>query len=1028
MAVRIPTTRAEIPGLLLRDLLTIGTLDRRLRHDRARWEGATEAVRPVPAGADWRAVLSALGYQVDGRPAGGHLLRWRGRAVAVVHVKASASELGRLDGEGRPPEGALLDDCIGEGVGYGLLTAGARCRLFDLTGDDAGMTSRYLELDAAVLRPADRPFLALLGPAHLAEGGFSSLVAEVAALGAGLRKRLDERIRRVALPALARGLEAWAAAHDVDLARDSRLAELEQATVTQLVRLLFLLIAESARYLPADDDGGRRCSITALVREAAGARERLDGRSTSLWDRAQAAIRAVDGTAAAERISIGDPEYANVLVALGHDAETDRGVDHATLRVGHLGHIYEALLSVRLTVDVASGSLLWMTHAGGRKSGGVHYTRTELVRHLVRQSVEPAFERHLGEVRALAEHDPAAGARHLLDFAVVDPACGSAHFLVEVVRVLADRTMRFLAGNPLPEIGERVARLRAGALAGSTIDDAALIRRLVLNHCVHGVDISPMAAEVAKLSLCLGSFVPGLGPAGLGGNLCVGNSLLLSWPGTFPRVFARDRPGFDAVVGNPPWDEVVVDDLQFYGLHAPGIRALAEGARTGAIAELLERRPELVRRLREAKAAAAATRDHLRQTDSYRLPGFPDLYRLFCVRYRELLRDGGELGVVLPRSAFVAAGSSGFREWLFQRTTCHRIDLLVNRRLWIFDTHPQYTIALVSAAALEPPPGHRVRVAGVAESLEQWQRQSASDGVKVPEMAFGPGRMVPLLRDEREARLLAHLRQGDRFPLGPGGRWHCFGVQELNETFDRGLWANARDGVPLWKGESFDQYHPSGVEARLCPVTPAVLRRVRKPRPGWESMVGARETLAARQAAVLRELGRARVAFRDVSRATDSRTIRACLVPPAVLLTNKAPYLAFVGGGPSEQAACLAVMNSIPFDWQARRYIETNVNFFILEALCVPRLSDDDLVAIARAAARLSCVDDRLADFAAALGIEPVALAPDAREQLRIEIDARVARAWNLTSDDIAVMLRDFTRDAVPPAYRARLQARLAEL
>jgi Eco57I restriction-modification methylase len=1028
MAVRSPTLRAEIPGLLLRDLLTIGTLDRRLRHDRARWERATDAVRPVPAGADWRAVLGALGYRVDGRPGGGHLLRWRGRPVAVVHAKTSASELGRLDVEGRPPEGALLVDCIEAGVPYGLLTAGARCRLFDLSGEDAGMTSRYLELDADVLRPADRPFLALLGPAHLAEGGFASLVAEVASHGAGLRRRLDERIRRVALPALARGLEAWAAAHDVDLARESRLAELERAAMTQLVRLLFLLIAESARYLPADDAGGQPCSIAALVREAAGARGRLDGRSTSLWDRAQAAIRAVDGMAAAERISIADPEYADVLHALGHDVESDRGDDHATLRVGHLGHIYEALLALRLTVDAASGSLRWTSHAGGRKSGGVHYTRTELVRHLVGQSVEPAFERHLGDVRALAERDAAAGARHLLDFAVVDPACGSAHFLVEVVRVLADRTVRFLAGHPLPELGERVARLRAGALAGSTIDDAALIRRLVLNHCVHGVDISPMAAEVARLSLCLGSFVPGLGPADLGENLRVGNSLLLPWPAAFPRVFARGRPGFDAVVGNPPWDEVMVDDLQFYGLHAPGIRALAEDARTGAIAELLERRPELVRRLREAKADAAAARDHLRRTDSYRLPGFPDLYRLFCARYRELLRDGGELGVVLPRSAFVAAGSSGFREWLFERMTCHRIDLLVNRRLWVFDTHPQYTIALVSAAAREPPPGHRVRVAGVAESLEQWGRQSASDGVRVPEKAFGPGHMVPLVRDEAEARLLAQLRRGDPFPLGPDGRWQCFGVQELNETFDRGLWANAREGVPLWKGESFDQYHPSGVGARPCPVTPAVLRRVRKPRPGSASMVGARETPAARRASVLRELGRARVAFRDVSRATDSRTIRACLVPPAVLLTNKAPYLTFVRGGPAEQAACLAVMNSIPFDWQARRYIETNVNFFIIEALCVPRLSDDDLVAVARAAARLSCVDDRFTDFAAALGIEPVALVPDAREQLRIEIDARVARAWNLTSDDLTVMLRDFTRDAVPSAYRARLLARLGEL
>lgn len=1175
--------QAGIPGVRLRDLLTTYTLDRRLRGDPVRWSAASTSADAIPSGADWRGVLNAFGYQIDRRPARGYLLRYGGRPVSIVHPKANASELARLDAEGRPPEGQLLNDCIDSGVRYGMLTAGPRFRLFDFSRGDSGATSRYLDLDAALLQADDRPLLALLGPAYLAEGGFANLVAEAAAFGARLRRRLDERIRQDAFPALARGLEAWARAHDMDLSEETYVTDLERASMTLLFRLLFLLFAESSGYLPMDNDAYRQASITALVGEASATRERLDRRSTSLWDRTQVVIRTMrtgnqawrvpdydgalfapegfDGAVLLEQLSITDPDYGDILVAIGRDAETGTGVDYSTLEIGHLGHIYEALLSLRLTVaqrdlrydhredryrpvlpgeqtDVTAGSLLWMTHEGGRKSGGVYYTRSELVRHLVLQSVGPAFERHLEEVRTLAERDAMEAARHLLDFAVVDPACGSAHFLVEVIRLLADRTVGFLADHPLPEIADAVSRLRAGALKGSTIDDAVLIGRLVLKHCVYGVDISSMGAEVAKVSLWLSSFVPGLSLAYLDGNLKVGNSLIgvvltesvgagkyvaadwtrelqraaaaaaraadihdrnreevlqseragaearaasrpverlfnlwtaeafgltgareeldawakqmlegrrqssiqgaaddlaqgnafLHWPVEFPRVFARDRPGFDAVVGNPPWDEVTVEELGFYGLFAPGLRGMPERDRREAIDRLLNDRPELVARLEVAQERASEGRSYLARGEYTSMAGDPDLYKYFCQRYRLLLRDGGELGVVLPRSAFLTKGSTGFREWLFGKTTCRRLDFLVNTGRWAFDSEPRYTVGLVAASGRIPNPDHKVRVAGVADSLDRWNEQVARDAVEVSPGAMGDGGLVPLLRDSSEDDLLSRLRRGSPFPFGSSDRWRCFPVAELHETNDARLWRGATEGSPLWKGESFDQYYPSGAQQRLCPVTPALLKKIRKPRPGSDSRLAVRHPLESRRTAVLRELGRARVAFRDVSRATDSRTVRACLVPQGVVLTNTGPYLAFTKGGPAEQSACLAILNSLPFDWQARRFVETHLNFFVLEALRVPALSDDDFAAISRAAAQLSCVDDRFTDFAQAFGTVPRELRTDEREHLRMDIDARVARSWGLSANDLQIMFRDFTLDAVPANYRERLRARLADL
>lgn len=260
-------------------------------------------------------------------------------------------------------------------------------------------------------------------------------------------------------------------------------------------------------------------------------------------------------------------------------------------------------------------------------------------------------------------------------------------------------------------------------------------------------------------------------------------------------------------------------------------------------------------------------------------------------------------------------------------------------------------------------------------------------------------------------------------------------MRELDETNDKRHWQGRADSggsevrtAPLWKGESFDQYDSHGAGKRVCRVTPKLLKKVRKPRPGLKSLIAPSVPIATRRQAVLTELDRARVAFRDVTNRTNSRTVIASLIPPGVFLTNKAPYLAFVDGHPKDQAVCLGIMNSLPFDWQARRFIEINVNFFLLEGLYLPDLDDSDYNGIAQAAGRLSAVDDRFADFAAATGVEYGPVPPAERTRLRVEIDARVAGAWNLTKTDLGVIFEDFTESAVTPTYRAALVHRLEQL
>ncbi|HKF74774.1 MAG TPA: hypothetical protein VKF59_01410, partial [Candidatus Dormibacteraeota bacterium] len=808
----------QIPSVQQREVPTVSHLAAQLRRDPVRWAAAATAAAAVPPAADWQSILEALGHRVERRPDGTGLLL-RGGRVAVVRTADGPARLDRLAPDGRPLPGVLLGDCAREGARFGLLARGGRLRLYDAAPAAGSAAACRLDIDHSRLAAADRPLLALLGPPYLADGGLDDLARAAAVQRAAARRRLDEAVRDAVLPAIARALGAWAGGQGLDPASEAVRTELERAAILLLLRLLFLLHAEGAKRAPAGGATGGP-ALSRLLHASAVAAGRGEPAPAGLWARFTRLVRRVrragpawglpaaggalfapdrlDGASLLERAAIADADFADVLAGLAGPAPSGGRIEHALLEAGDLGRIHEGLLGLALTPSgPAPGDLVWTADAGGRKGGGVYYTRPELVRHLVRQAIGPGFERHLAEVRRLGDRDPALAGRRLLDFAVVDPACGSGHFLVGALDHLLDMVVRFLAVTPLPGFAEEVGRLRAGMAPGADVDDVDLIRRLVLERCIHGVDLSPLAAEAARISLRASASVPGLDPARLDGNVRAGNALVgvarpelvgwteqvvdprgaaLHWPLAFPAVFSRPRPGFDAVVGNPPWDEVTVETLAFLARFWPGLRRLPEADRERAVAGLLGARPELGDRLNGERERARRERAHLAAADYEPAPGDPDVYKLFCQRYRTLVRDGGRLAVVLPRGALLAEGSARFRAWLFGELTCDRIDFLVNRGRWAFDAEPRYTIALVAAGHGRPPPGHRVRVLGTASSAAEWATQASAEGVPVEPAALGAGFRVPLLRDRREAELLARLRSGTPFPLGAGSRWRCFPV------------------------------------------------------------------------------------------------------------------------------------------------------------------------------------------------------------------------------------------------------------
>ncbi|MCY4435584.1 MAG: hypothetical protein OXE45_18180, partial [bacterium] len=114
-----------------------------------------------------------------------------------------------------------------------------------------------------------------------------------------------------------------------------------------------------------------------------------------------------------------------------------------------------------------------------------------------------------------------------------------------------------------------------------------------------------------------------------------------------------------------------------------------------------------------------------------------------------------------------------------------------------------------------------------------------------------------------------------------------------------------------------------------------------------------------------------RIAFRNVTNPTNTRTLLAALVPGDRVIVHHAPYLLRTAGSASDEAFVLGVLCSMPCDWQARRTVELNLTFEQLNLLSIPDPGRGHAVRdrVAEIAALMAAQDDRFSGWAAEVGV-----------------------------------------------------------
>jgi hypothetical protein len=201
-----------------------------------------------------------------------------------------------------------------------------------------------------------------------------------------------------------------------------------------------------------------------------------------------------------------------------------------------------------------------------RKASGSYYTPDFIVKQIVEHSVGPVLQEKFEKMRprlreaqkwnremmALArskkeaerkyDHGPAVELKwvslvdELFDIKVLDPAMGSGHFLVEAVDFITDKTLDFLNSFPWNPVRAHLIDMRETILRQmedqninideKRLTDVNLLKRQVLKRCIYGVDLNPMAVELAKVSLWLNCFTLGAPLSFLDHHLRYGNSLI----------------------------------------------------------------------------------------------------------------------------------------------------------------------------------------------------------------------------------------------------------------------------------------------------------------------------------------------------------------------------------------------------------------------------------------------------------------------------------------------------------------------
>lgn len=523
------------------------------------------------------------------------------------------------------------------------------------------------------------------------------------------------------------------------------------------------------------------------------------------------------------------------------------------------------------------------------------------------------------------------------------------------------------------------------------------------------------------------------------------------WHLAFPEVFAAS--GFDVMLGNPPWERIKLQEKEWFAARAPEIAQARNAAERKRMIEALQASdPALFAAFRADARRAEGESHFVRNSGAFELTAVGDVntYALFAELNRTLLAATGRAGVIVPTGIATDDGTKDFFGDLVARRALASLFDFENRNALFPGVHRSYKFCLLTLSARPIDEAQFAFFAAAVDDLKDARRRFTLTPEDIARVNPNT-RTVPIFRTRADADLTRAIYR--RVPVlvshpqppppagegAGGGEWGITFSSMFHMSNDSGLFRSAPgpELLPLYEAKLLHQFDHrwatyDGESARDATDAEHADPHFAVTPRYWvaRAEVEARLELKDRSGQQLQTWNRDwLISYRDIARATDERTVIAAFRPR----TGSGAHLIFPMNASSLLAGCfVANLNSLVLDFVARQKVGgTHLNFFYVKQFPIlppSAYSEADIDYIVPRVVELVCTADDIAAFGRDVRAEAgeerwrawegfLAPAgrrndgvvfpwdPERRARLRAELDARYARLYGLSTDELRYIL-----------------------
>lgn len=487
------------------------------------------------------------------------------------------------------------------------------------------------------------------------------------------------------------------------------------------------------------------------------------------------------------------------------------------------------------------------------------------------------------------------------------------------------------------------------------------------------------------------------------------------WELAFPKVFSGENPGFDCVLGNPPWEMLQLEEQEFFAARDPRIAVLPGDLRKKAIAELVKNNPQLANEFLVAKHHADAQNKFLRESERFLLTatGKLNTYALFTEHVRDLISPRGRSGIVVPTGIATDDATKDFFADISGKGLLVSLFDFENKGELFPGVHRNYKVSLLTLSNIPVEIADFVFFATSFDQLRDPHLRFQFNPKQIRLFNPNTGNM-PVFRTKADFEISKKIYE--KYPIlineatgeNPWGIKFTQGL--FNMTSDSGLFSDEQkpNYLPLYEAKLFEQYDHRWATQNNGDIEDVTTDEKKNPDFSIKSRYWISDIEVQNQ---LSEIWDKKwlIAFRGITRAVDRRTVWASVIPYSGV--GHSAFLIFTKANVQQNACLVGCLNSFVFDFMARQKIGgINLSFFImnqLPALPPSAYTPADIDFIAPRVLELVYTANDLRPFAEDMGYhgEPFRWDEVRRAQLRAELDAYYARLYGLTRDELRYIL-----------------------